>query len=246
MLEHACSDAWPPLLQEQLGEWRLRWADGFSGRANSALAVGDPGVGLPEALRKVCEFAHSYGITPAVQVIYGSPAESAIEASGWVTHDEHPAGHEVSVLVRPLTPESPDPPGVSVVAAPGPGWWELAVGSGEPTAAQRHVLTGGKVGYGVTEREGVTTGAVRGAVVGDLLHVSRLAVRPEFRRRGVAVALMGAVGAWGRDLGAARAVLQVSVTNVPALALYGGIGFTEHHRYRYWVPSMATCKDRNS
>jgi GNAT superfamily N-acetyltransferase len=246
MLEHACSDAWPPLLQEQVGEWRLRWADGFTGRANSALAAGDPGVGLPDALRKVCEFAHWHGIVPAVQVIYGSSAESAIEASGWVTQDEHPPGHEVSVLVRPLTPESPDTPGVSVVTTPGPGWWELAVGSAVPTAAQGHVLTSGKIGYGVAETEGVTTGAVRGAIIGDLLHVSRLAVRPEFRRRGLAAALMGAVGAWGHDLGASWVVLQVSVTNAPALALYRGIGFTEHHRYRYWVPSMATCKDRKS
>jgi ribosomal protein S18 acetylase RimI-like enzyme len=133
-----------------------------------------------------------------------------------------------------------------VVTTPGPGWWELAVGSAVPTAAQGHVLTSGKIGYGVAETEGVTTGAVRGAIIGDLLHVSRLAVRPEFRRRGLAAALMGAVGAWGHDLGASWVVLQVSVTNAPALALYRGIGFTEHHRYRYWVPSMATCKDRKS
>jgi ribosomal protein S18 acetylase RimI-like enzyme len=244
MLECACADAWPPLVREQLGEWRLRWADGFTGRANSALAVGDPGVGFPEALRTVREFAHSHGITPAVQVVQGSPAEAAIEGTGWVTHDDHPGGHEVAVLIRPLESETPGTPEVSVAAAPNAGWWELTAGTTEPTIAQRHVLTSGNVGYGVAEADGMTAGAVRPAIVGDLLHVSRLAVRPAFRRRGLAGALMAVAATWAADLGATRAVLQVSVKNTPALALYRALGFTEHHRYRYWRPPVAACEDR--
>lgn len=45
---------------------------------------------------------------------------------------------------------------------------------------------------------------------------------------------------WAGTHGADRCVLQVSVTNDRALALYAGLGFREHHRYRYWVP----CEDR--
>jgi len=47
-LERICADAWPPVVQRPLGQWWLRAAGGFTGRANSALVVGDP-FGVPEA-----------------------------------------------------------------------------------------------------------------------------------------------------------------------------------------------------
>jgi GNAT superfamily N-acetyltransferase len=257
VLEVACSDAWPPLAQDHLGQWRLRWADGFTGRANSALAVGDPGVDSGTALEKVCEFAHSHGIPAKIQVVQESPAEAAIEAAGWVPDVTHAAGHDVAVLLgrvgtRPgrripisgKNAKKASSPAPAVLAEPVPAWWELTVGTPEPTATERHVLTGGTVGYGLVEG-----GAVRGALVGDLLHVARLAVRPESRRQGLAVALLDGLEAWAAERGAARVALQVSVTNAPALALYAALGFAEHHRYRYWVPparGTAPCEDRTS
>jgi ribosomal protein S18 acetylase RimI-like enzyme len=252
-LEQACSDAWPPLEQHHLGEWRLRWADGFTGRANSALAIGDPGMPIPEALRAVCDFAHSQGISPAVQAVNGSRAEAEILAEGWLENVEHPAGYEVSVLVGNvmngtfLAKNGRKVPFItSVRDTPTPAWWELSAGTTEPTPAQRHVLATGEIGYGVAESGDLTAGAVRVAIVGQVAHISRLAVRAEFRRRGLAAELMAAASSWAKDRGATQEVLQVSVSNAPALALYRELGFTEHHRYRYWVPPMATCKDRKS
>jgi ribosomal protein S18 acetylase RimI-like enzyme len=252
-LELRCADAWRAVTEDKIGEWRLRAAvdsaaqsasvgsggrraGGFTGRANSALAVGDPGVPIRQALDQVCEFAHDQGIPPLVQAIAGSATERALEASGWVPHTGHAAGHLVSVLVGPLGAGAGE---VSMLPEPSPAWWELSAGSTDPTPAQRHVLTTGEIGYGVAE---ITAGAVRGAVVGDVLHVSRLAVRPEHRRRGLARALMAACGPWAAERGASRCVLQVAVDNAPALALYETLGFREHHRYRYWVRA---CEDRS-
>ncbi|RZQ62699.1 GNAT family N-acetyltransferase [Amycolatopsis suaedae] len=237
-LELACTAAWPPVHLRELGRWRLRAAGGFTGRANSALAVGDPGIPLARALEQVCEFAHSHGLDPMVHAIDGSATESAIADCGWVPHTTHPAGHEVSVLLGPLTGE---PGTAEVLDEPAPAWWELCAGTTAPDPAQRHVLTGAElVGYAVCG----TTAAGRGAVVGDLLHVSRLAVRPEHRRRGLGTAVMGALSGWAAAHGATRTVLQVDVNNAAALALYARLGFTEHHRYRYWVPARA-CEDRS-
>jgi GNAT superfamily N-acetyltransferase len=44
---------------------------------------------------------------------------------------------------------------------------------------------------------------------------------------------MAALGGWARERGARRCLLQVVESNTPALALYGRLGFTEHHRYHY-------------
>ena len=43
-LERAAALHWQARETEPLGEWRLRAAAGFTGRANSALPVGDPPV----------------------------------------------------------------------------------------------------------------------------------------------------------------------------------------------------------
>ena len=73
-----------------------------------------------------------------------------------------------------------------------------------------------------------------GAVVGfcsfwrvvDELHINNLAVRPEFRRRGVARALLARVLADGARLGAVRATLEVRRSNETARLLYERLGFT--------------------
>lgn len=244
-LEFACSRAWPPLVEEPLGEWRLRWADGFTGRANSALAVGDPGRPVPEALRVVCDFAHDRGIPPMVQVLRDSPNEHAIAAEGWAEAKRHHRGHEVVVLTTPLTGTA-TADGVTVHDEPTPEWWALTLGPGEDTDAARAVLTGGKVGYGVATLDGVTAGVVRGALVDGWLHVGRLEVDPAFRRRGLASALMGGLHAWGAEHRAGHAVLQVAEGNSGALALYAGLGYAPHHRYRYWVPAPGSCEDSTS
>ncbi|MBO0869445.1 MAG: GNAT family N-acetyltransferase, partial [Micromonosporaceae bacterium] len=52
-LELAADRAWPAPETERLGGWLLRAADGFTGRANSALPIGDPGCPLAAALDAV-------------------------------------------------------------------------------------------------------------------------------------------------------------------------------------------------
>jgi len=126
--------------------------------------------------------------------------------------------------------------GVSVSDVPSPGWWELAAQK-TPTAAQRHVLASGRAtGFGSVVRDGEVVGVVRGAVVGDLLHIARLAVRPEYRRGGLARGLLVELAAWGVRLGAVRCALQVAEQNVGAWKLYTSLGCSVHHRYQYWVP----------
>jgi ribosomal protein S18 acetylase RimI-like enzyme len=237
-VEQLCANAWPALVDEPLGQWRQRAAGGFTGRANSTLTTGDPGVPVPEALRRVIDFAERNGIGPTLHVVRDSAHESAIAAAGWVVNEAHPGGAESGVLVGPLDGfkvEATD--GVSVTDAPAPGWWELAA-QDPPTPAQTHVLASGPdVGFGSVTLRGETVAVVRGAVQGDLLHIARLATRPDHRNRGLARALLGELGAWGLERGATRCALQVAEHNVPAWRLYEKLGCTEHHRYRYWVPS---------
>ncbi len=237
-LEHRCANAWPALVDEPLGEWRLRAAQGFTGRANSALTAGSPGMPVHDALDRVRAFATLHAIKPTTHVVVGSTVEDHIASADWRVDTNHPGGAESLVLTGRLdafaTPKTDE---TQVSAVPTPGWWALTAQE-DPTPAQRHVLgTGPTVGFGTVEVGNRVVAAVRGAVVGDLLHIARLAVAPEARRSGLARSLMGALAGWGLDNGATTCALQVAAHNAPALRLYESLGCTEHHRYRYWIPS---------
>ncbi|MET0235308.1 MAG: GNAT family N-acetyltransferase [Kibdelosporangium sp.] len=235
-LESECAAAWPALVEEPLGDWRMRAAGGFTGRANSTLTLGDPGVAIASALTRAIDFALLYGINPCAHVVTGSAAESGIAGQGWVVNKAHPGGAESAVLTGPLTPGSYE--GAEVHDTPPPGWWELVAGSARPTVAQRHVLSSSPgVGYGTLTQDGQLVAAVRGAVVGDLLHVARLAVLPSHRRRGLGSGMLKALYTWAHNNGARRQALQVAEHNTAAIRLYEGFGCVEHHRYRYWIPS---------
>jgi [ribosomal protein S18]-alanine N-acetyltransferase len=60
----------------------------------------------------------------------------------------------------------------------------------------------------------------------DELHINNLAVLPEFRRRGVASALLTRALAQGAALGATRATLEVRQSNETARSLYERFGFS--------------------
>jgi GNAT superfamily N-acetyltransferase len=101
---------------------------------------------------------------------------------------------------------------MTVPDQPPSDWWPLAVGAESPTAAQRRVLSGGdQIGFGTARDEnGNVLGIVRGAVIGDLLHIARLAITPSHRRLGRATGLRAALADWGIGRGASRCALQVA------------------------------------
>lgn len=62
--------------------------------------------------------------------------------------------------------------------------------------------------------------------VAEELHINNLAVKPEFRRRGVATALLKHALREGAHFGARRATLEVRRSNDAARLLYERFGFT--------------------
>jgi hypothetical protein len=70
-LERAAALHWQAPETEPLGEWRLRAAAGFTGRANSALPVGDPGLPLPEAVAAVEDWYRRRDLRPMIVLPQG-------------------------------------------------------------------------------------------------------------------------------------------------------------------------------
>ncbi len=240
-LQRQCADAWPAVVERPLGQWRLRAAGGFTGRANSALTVGDPGIAVGDALAEVRAFAHANGIPAAAHVVRGAPVEAELARAGWTVEVDHPGGAESAVMTGDVAGLAGHPPaGVTVENDAPDDWWPLAVGADRPTPAQRRVLAGADdVGFGTArDAGGSVVGVVRAAVVGDLLHIARLAVAGTHRRCGLATGLLAALAEWGTARGATTCALQVAEHNAGAISLYAGLGCRPHHHYRYWRPTV--------
>lgn len=64
-------------------------------------------------------------------------------------------------------------------------------------------------------------------VVHDGLEIVNVATDPAQRRQGAARALLEAIEARARTLGATQATLEVRRSNAPAIGLYAGLGYTQ-------------------
>jgi hypothetical protein len=86
-LERAAALHWQAPETEPLGEWRLRAAAGFTGRANSALPVGDPGLPLPEAVAAVEDWYRRRDLRPMIVLPRGAgpdPLPAYLAERSWV------------------------------------------------------------------------------------------------------------------------------------------------------------------
>ena len=98
--------------------------------------------------------------------------------------------------------------------------------------------------YLVIEDRGEVFGQIGVRHVLGELHITTIAVRPEYRRRGHARALIGAALAAFPD--ASRVHLEVRPTNAKAIALYESLGFRETgRRPRYYGDEDAVLMTLN-
>ncbi|TIC87361.1 GNAT family N-acetyltransferase [Nocardioides sp. GY 10113] len=203
---------WGGIEATALGEWVLRTEPAPRGRprkrANSCLAVGDPGLPLPDAAARAAAFYAERDRPALLHVEAASDEEAALTELGWA-----PLGHgdadlrlaSVSRVRRTL--RRPSRP-VEVTAS-GPFATATAGDGCDPTA------------------EG------RAALDGDWLGLHGVTVDPAYRRRGLATDVIAALLEWGAEQGATTAWLHVETDNPGGGALWESLGFTTHHTMRY-------------
>jgi len=233
-LERLAARTWRGLEEERHGEWLLRAAGGFTGRANSALVLGDPPSDLRTAVAAVARWYAARGLRPRAQVPLpgGEHADEAFEVAGW-TRDE-----DVLVLTASLE-HWPEPSvEVGLASRPDDAWLTgyRYRGTPLPSVAAAVLENADDPAFASvrTAPEPAPLAAVaRGVVADGWLVVTAVTVDEWSRRRGLATAVMAALGSWARDRSAHSCLLQVAASNAGALALYERLGFTEHHRYHY-------------
>ncbi|SNR63017.1 GNAT family N-acetyltransferase [Blastococcus mobilis] len=233
-LERLAARTWRGLEEERHGEWLLRAGGGFTGRANSVLVAGDPPSDLPTAVAAVTRWYAERGLRPRAQVPLpgAEAADAALAEAGWTREDDN--------LVLTASLAGWAEPSVPVEFAPEPddAWLSgyLYRGAPLPAVASAVLVNADDPVFAAVRTSpppAPLSAVARGAVADGWLVVTAVTVDEGSRRRGLATAVMAALGSWARDRGGHSCLLQVAGTNTGALALYERLRFTEHHRYHY-------------
>ncbi|MFD7832368.1 GNAT family N-acetyltransferase [Kitasatospora sp. NPDC059803] len=237
-LQRIAARGWPAVEQEPLGAWTLRASAGFTRRANSVQALGDPGLPLPDALAAVRRWYAARGLPAYVEVITpGSPDELRAEL------DRLGAGY-APTLVRTaplagLARAGSGPERVRLARTADPAWLSLYRRVGEDEAleqAARQVLHGGPSVWFATVpgAPGQPPLAIGRCVIdGPWACFGAIEVALYARRAGLATTVMAVLAARAAEEGATGGYLQVEADNTGAIALYDGLGFTTSHTYHY-------------
>jgi N-acetylglutamate synthase len=236
-LERMAVPGWRAAEEGRLGDWLLRAAAGFTGRANSVLAIGDPGMPVAAAAEYVRDWYRTRGLPAMIAVPYPagephrSPLDLELSRRGWTVRSG-PA----TVMVAAASDIEGDPAGVELDPAPDDAWLARYHYRGQrlPPVAIRLLTSAPWQSFASVRRAGETVAIGRVAAAGGWAGLTAIEVDPLHRRRGLGAAVTAALAAAAARHGARQLYLQVEDDNA-ARSLYARIGFTEHHGYHYRV-----------
>jgi len=237
-LQRLMVDGWPPIEREHLGSWLLRAGGGYTGRANSVLPLGDPGLPLEVAVSTAERWYDARGLR-RLFALYGpegfaigeDPLGSELAARGY---DQFNRSLIMTGSVDHVAGVG-EPVGVTLDGAPSEGWWRTyAARRPGDRGAMEAILTGSPEQLFASVRDGQdTVAAGRVAFAHAWAGVSAVNVLESHRRRGLATALMAACAAASRARGIRSMYVQVEATNKAAISLYERLGLARHHEYVY-------------
>jgi N-acetylglutamate synthase len=239
-LERAAALHWQAPETEPLGEWRLRAAAGFTGRANSALPVGDPGLPLAEAVTAVEAWYRRRTLPPMIVLPQGAapdPLAGLLAERSWVPRPG-PA-FVMTAEVADIPASAADLAGRSVQLAPEPDAAFLGLyryrGRDLPPIVRTLMMSAPWQAFGTIGQDGRAVACGRVSVASEWGALTAVEVDAACRRQGLGAAITSALAAAAADHGARRILLQVETGNAPARALYVRCGFRDSHRYHYMV-----------
>lgn len=232
----------PPLEREWLARWLLRSADGYTGRGNSLLPLGDPGLPLDGALAATERWYADHGRSPLIQLfgpvgfdVRDDTLGAAVVDRGWRVFQRTMVMTAPTALLA-----GADGPAVMVDALPRPDerWWSGTTGREqehhETLAAMLAQVDDGA--YLTATVDGQVAAIGRAAFAHGWAGVFAVHVLPAHRRQGLARAVMREAGRQAQARGVRSAYLQVSADNDAAVGLYRSLGFDVHHEYWYAKP----------
>ncbi len=240
-LEEISLNAWPALQTVVYDGWLLRFAEGYTRRANSINPL-YPATRDLDAKLAFCEpLYHARGLPVIFKLAEGAapPDLDAALAERGYDADAHTSVQRLD-LARAVHAMPPD---VEITPELTPGWLDAFTRLSDLSAHPRAVLP--RILANIVPAHAYASLSADGRVVATGLGVAQagyvglydIVTDPAYRGRGFGGQIVAGLLAWGGTNGATTAYLQVMLNNPPALRLYARLGFAESYRYWYRVRS---------
>ena len=224
--------------------WLLRFAEGYTRRANSVnpLCLStlelDKKLAFCERLYHERELPVIFKLTDAAQ----PPGLDAVLAARGYRVDA-PTSVQLLDLDRATLQPAPDVKTDEALTAQWLDTYSRISGLSDRNRAILPRILSNIIpahGYASLSVEGRIVTAGLGVVQSGCTGLYDIVTDPAFRSRGYGRQVVEGLLMWGRAQGASIAYLQVMLDNAPALRLYANLGFVEHYRYWYRVAPANT------
>jgi ribosomal protein S18 acetylase RimI-like enzyme len=242
ILEERAMNAWPALQVVLYDGWALRFADGYTRRANAVHPLYSSSEDIEEKIHRCEHFYRRRGLDTIFKM----------------TSDSFPAGLDDLLEQKGYEVEAPtsvqtlDLSNVEIVSRTANLEVELTeawlanqclLGAHSSSIAEEQQLIHKQILQNIIpptcfasiDEDGEVVACGLGVLEGELLGIFDVATAEAHRRHGHGRQLMLNLLWWGKRNGARTAYLQVMLNNPPALSLYEKLGFREVYQYWYRV-----------
>jgi len=232
--ERRIVNAWPAVATLLVGDWVLRFANGYSGRANAATPLSYGAELDAEMLDLIEELYRADGLVPSIRLtpLVAEATRAAVLERGYRVKDKSFG------MIGPLAGLAPsEEPEFEMEARAGAEW--IAGCAALQTGVKTHAGNLAAILERIRLPAAFATWTVEGEPVAfgmsvaerGMAEIGLICVSPDHRGHGYGRSIVRGLMGWAAAKGCSDAYLQVEQGNAVALNLYGSLGFRQLYAY---------------
>lgn len=238
-VEELSINAWPALETMIDDGWLLRFADGYTKRANSVYPLYPPAGDLEQ---KIAACERHYGSKKLPTIFKMTPYSQPAKLDALLEERGYKLFADTSVqMVSLAAMTAPAMHTVQIYEECADEWVDVFCRLSEKDEREKQTMTQTlrkiipACCYAVLYAEGEVIACGIGVLEREHIGLYDIVTAPSHRKRGYGEQLVLNILQWGIERGAKHSYLQVVVDNTPALRLYEKLGYQEIYPYWYRI-----------
>lgn len=242
VIEEISLNAWPSLRQILYDGWILRFANGYTRRANSVNPIYAGTLNVADKIMQCEQIYQARQQTPIFKI---TPFVHPPNLDAFLAEAGYQKNAPTSVQWLDLSAISgQDTTAIKHWETPATEWIEDYIRMNQVAATNNSTLEAilnsiiPKSCFMILQDQNQTVSCGLGVLEGEYVGLFDIVTEPAQRSKGFGTCLIVNILNWAKQNGAQKAYLQVMLDNKPALNLYDKLGFQEI--YQYWYRILPT------